>query len=34
MENEFDKVLAQLDAIIDQIDNLNDKLREAQEWPI
>jgi hypothetical protein len=30
MENEFDKVLAQLDAIIDQIDKINDSLREAQ----
>jgi hypothetical protein len=30
MENEFDKVMAQLDAIIDQIDRINDSLREAQ----
>jgi hypothetical protein len=30
MEDEFDKVLAQLDAIIDQIDRINDSLREAQ----
>ena len=30
MENEFDKVLAQLDAIIDQIDKINDSLREAK----
>jgi hypothetical protein len=30
MENEFDKVLAQLDAIIAQIDNINNKLKEAQ----
>jgi hypothetical protein len=30
MENEFDKVLAQLDAIIDHIDKINDSLREAQ----
>ena len=29
MENEFDKVLAQLDAIIDQIDKINDSLREG-----
>jgi hypothetical protein len=30
MDEEFDKVLAQLDAIIDQIDKINDSLREAQ----
>ena len=30
MENEFDKVMAQLDAIIDQIDRINDSLREAK----
>ena len=29
MEDEFDKVMAQLDAIIDQIDRINDSLREG-----
>jgi hypothetical protein len=29
MEKEFDKVMAQLDAIIDQIDRINDSLKEG-----
>ena len=29
MEDEFDKVMAQLDAIIDQIDKINDSLRKG-----